>query len=305
MLEARTRTRTQVKVELFATNLHAPSHMEWTPEGRLLVSEHTSGYVKDITDGGDMRDVEPFAFGLQGPSSILPLEDGRILVAEMWAGRVSDIGGGGNVADREPVADGLKGAYSLARSNGSVYATERRTPSISQVTEIINTEGRSPYRPHVTNIPSAVMPGLEGLTPLELWPDEWLNVLAGCSPWIEPDGPYGEIVLSVSPLGQLVRVPKEGGDCLSLTEEGHVLATGLGWMGGMKTHPDGDHIYVSQPQKGTVVAVDRSGPHDYRFQPPVVQGLNMPTCVRFSPDGETMFVCSMPIGGVWRVTNFL
>jgi sugar lactone lactonase YvrE len=55
---------------------------------------------------------------------------------------------------------------------------------------------------------------------------------------------------------------------------------------------------------GTVMAVDPSDPGDYRFDPPVVQGLSMPTCVRFSPDGDSMFVCSMPTGSVWRLSDF-
>ena len=72
----------------------------------------------------------------------------------------------------------------------------------------------------------------------------------------------------------------------------------------MIDHPSDGRTYVSQPLKGTVMAVDHSGGRDYRFDPPVVQGLNMPTCVRFSPDGESMFVCSMAVGGVWRIRNF-
>ena len=41
------RTR-RVYVRPFAWGLKNPSHMEWTPDGRLLVSEHTAGTVRDI-----------------------------------------------------------------------------------------------------------------------------------------------------------------------------------------------------------------------------------------------------------------
>lgn len=105
--------RTGLSVELFATNLHNPSHMEWTPQGRLLVSEHTAGRVMDITDGGDMRDAEPYAYGLQGPSAILPIND-HLLVAETWGGRVSDISAGGDASNGKRFATELSTPYSLS-----------------------------------------------------------------------------------------------------------------------------------------------------------------------------------------------
>ncbi len=91
------------------------------------------------------------------------------------------------------------------------------------------------------------------------------------------------------------------GDCLDLIERGNVFATGLGWVGGMNQSAFNDQVYVSQPLKGSVMSVHPTESRDYRFQPPVVQGLTMPTCVRFSPDGDSMFVCSLAVGGVWRV----
>ena len=56
----------RVYVRPFAWNLHAPTHMEWAPDGRLLVVERTTGKVKDITKGGDMEEAKPFAWGLEG-----------------------------------------------------------------------------------------------------------------------------------------------------------------------------------------------------------------------------------------------
>jgi hypothetical protein len=56
-------------VRPFAWNLHASSHMEWAPDGRLLVVERATGKVKDVTKGGDMEEAKRFAWGLEGPSS--------------------------------------------------------------------------------------------------------------------------------------------------------------------------------------------------------------------------------------------
>ncbi len=72
----------------------------------------------------------------------------------------------------------------------------------------------------------------------------------------------------------------------------------------MIQHPTNNHVYVTQPSKGSVMAVNPATPQDYRHDLPVVQGLAMPTCVRFSPDGESMFVCSMATGSVWKITDF-
>ncbi|WP_197049826.1 hypothetical protein [Thermus scotoductus] len=38
----------RVHVRPFAWNLHAPTHMEWTQDGRLLISEHTGDTIRDI-----------------------------------------------------------------------------------------------------------------------------------------------------------------------------------------------------------------------------------------------------------------
>ena len=124
-----------LSVGLFATNLHAPTHMEWTNDGRLLVSEHTAGQVTHITAGGDTRDAKPIATGLQGPTSILPLPDGRILVSEMWSGKISDISQGGDVTGIEAFAEGLKGPYSLSQIGGSIFAVEHPSATTAQITE--------------------------------------------------------------------------------------------------------------------------------------------------------------------------
>ena len=56
--EVHARGKTQrVFVRPFAWNLHAPTHMEWSPDGRLFVVERTTGKIKDATKGGDLADA--------------------------------------------------------------------------------------------------------------------------------------------------------------------------------------------------------------------------------------------------------
>lgn len=300
--------RTGLSIELFATNLHNPSHMEWTPQGRLLVSEHTAGRVMDITDGGDMRDAKPYAYGLQGPSAILPIDD-HLLVAETWGGRVSDISAGGDVSDGERFATELSTPYSLSaiKREGEalrIFVSERFKLFKGQVTEITAGGGRSGFLPFVTDVP--VRPGKPGKTPLESWPDDWEHFAsAGCenAPWTTDVA--GDLFFEVGHIGQIVRAPENGGVYADLEERGYVIAWGLERIGGMKAHPHDGRVYAVEPDRGAVVAIDPSTPRHYCFDPPVAQGFFQPTCVRFSDDGETMYVCSSGDGVIWKVTNFL
>lgn len=297
------RVQTGVDVRLFATNLHAPSHMEWTQDGRLLVSEHTAGRIVDITAGGDFIDSKPFAWGLEGPSSILPLPNGQLLVAEMWRGRITDITNGGDLSTAPAFVDGLRNPYSLAMVDDNIYVVERSGWSTTQVTMVME-KGRRVQKPLVTNAPSLPMAGLEGLTPPSSWPDNWTEYFAGCSAWLTPlllSGTH-TLVMNNSPLGQFLAIPEHGGDYLTLAESGKVIASGLSWMGGMYQRRSDERIFMTQPTKGTIVAIDPYANRDYRFDPPVVQGLNTPTCVRFGPDDE-MLVCSIATGGVWRISG--
>lgn len=300
--------RGTVKVELYATGLHNPSHMEWTQDRRLLVSEHTTGQIKDVTRGGNMRDAKPFATGLEGPASILPLPDGRILVSETWGGRVAEISDGGDISEREPFASELFMPYTLAKTlkvDGSerITVSESHGPFHAQSTEITNGGMRSNFTAFVRNMPS--VPGAPGLTPQHAWPDRWEDfAAAGCvKNWAEPF--EGDLLIAIGPLGQVLRTPKEGGEYIDLVDEGHLVAWGLQRMGGMKTHHINHRVYAVQPDNGSVVSFDPNEPGNQRFEPPVVQGLNMPTCPRFSEDGETMFVCGSGEGVIWKVTNFL
>jgi len=282
--------------------------MEWTLDGRLLVSEHTTGQVKDATKGGDMRDAKPFAYGLKGPSSILPLEDGRILVSQTWGGQVAEISQGGDISKYEPFATDLSMPYTLSRTrrmDGSerITVSESFGPFRTQITDVTKGGGRDNFHPYVEKMPS--IPGAPGLTPLEVWPEDWETIAAaGCvKSWTCCY--LDSLLVAVGALGQIIRVPDGGGEYFDLVEKGHLIAWGLQRMGGMYVHPFDGRVYAVQPEHGSVIAINPEEPQNYRFEPPVVQGLNMPTCPRFSADGETMFVCGSGEGAIWKVTNFL
>ena len=72
----------------------------------------------------------------------------------------------------------------------------------------------------------------------------------------------------------------------------------------MIAHPFDGMLYVTQPLRGEVRAVNPRESRNYRFDPPVVSGIAMASCVRFSPDGEKMFVCSPQSGAIWQVEGF-
>jgi hypothetical protein len=310
------RTR-QVQVRPFAWNLRAPTHMEWTLDGRLLVVERTAGKVKDATQGGDMAEVKPFAWSLAGPASICPLPDGRVLLSEFWRGRVVDISPGGN-AERMPIfADGLIRPYSLVCLLGRDGAPPRIFVGTSDqasapgdltgsVTEI--TSGRATK--FISDIPDGGRsPGAEGFAPPESWPDEWILYAKKCKKtWvtnIKGPGKYQQLVIASSSMGRILVYPVENGpgDGLSLAAR-HTVAYDTREMGGIIAHPENGLLYVTEPMAGSVLAVDPRDCRAYTFDPPVVRGLPDPTCVRFSPEGERMLVCSPTNGVIWEVRGF-
>ena len=297
------RTR-RVYVRPFAWNLHAPTHMEWTPDGRLLVVERTTGKVKDVTKGGDMEEAKPFAWGLQGPSSMCPLPDGRILITEFWGGRIRDISVGGPSEKLAIYAEDLSKPYSLALDAlGRLLVTEHLGHGVGRIS--ILASGKAV--PLVQGVPSVETPGFEGYTPPHAWPDRWEGFVAGCGKWgtdpkVFPDRPY-VFAVSIGGLGLIVGVPEDGGHYEALAPE-HTFARGLGWTGGMIAHPFDGMLYVTQPLQGEIRAINPRESRNYRFDPPVVSGIPMASCVRFTPDWEKMLVCSPQSGAIWQVEGF-
>lgn len=149
--------------------------------------------------------------------------------------------------------------------------------------------------------------GTEGLTPPGAWPDAWADLFFACDDWKTPVRINGKdyLVMNSSVMGQLIQIPINGGDYSTFVDSDAVIAKGLGHMGGMIQRPGTEDLYLTLPKDGSVMAIDLASPgKDYRFEPPVVRGLNMPSCVRFSPDGDTMFVCSFAVGGVWKISGW-
>lgn len=287
-----------------AVNLLNPSHMEWTRDGRLLVCEHTAGRIMDVTAGGDMRDAEPFAYGLEGPAAILPQDD-HILVSESWAGRVVALPlGGGDAGDAPAYAEDLSVPYGLSQDrSGRIFVSEKADRFRSQLTELVEGAGGKETRPFVTNIP--IQPAAPGRAPLGTYPTgEWDRYAAGgCSAdWPDFSGP--DRAFAVGYLGLIVRARPEGGDFLDTLAkhpDEMLIAWGLQRTAGMKYNAADGRYYVTQPEAGSVLVVDPDAPANYALTPPVVRGLNQPSCVRFSPDGTEMFVCASGDGVVWRI----
>ncbi|WAJ69599.1 YncE family protein [Catenovulum adriaticum] len=291
-----------MKVSIHAKNLLNPNHMEWTNDGRLLASEFSAGRVKDVTAGGDMSNVKPFAKGLSGPASILPLDDGKVLVAENWAGKVTDISTGGDVSNAKPFISGRSNPYSLAKKikNGTekLYVSEHYNGRNSWISDITDPESPSIY---VDNIPAR--PGAPGLTP-DVNFDDWQHYAsAGCViNW--QDGGGSAHFISVGGLGQILDVTDSGGDYIDLLKNKRAVAWDLGRLGAIKEHPTNGLLYAVEPERGDVVAIDPAQPKNMRFEPPVIRGLNFPTCLRFSADGSIMYICSQGDGVVWKVEDF-
>lgn len=306
MLE-KVKNRAGVSIDIHAYNLRTPTHMEWTSNGHLIVSEHSSGTMKDITNGGDQSKNEPFVYGLKGPSSIAPLKDGRIYVSEMWGNRITDVSMGGDATENLPSFTGLSGPYSLIYMDDTFFVVERESKVSNRVSKVDPDTGDIEH--FITGIPAVPMPGAESLLPPEAFPDRWeeyLFALTSCTGWTEPPFINGEKtgVISSSALGIIVRYPEEPSQFMDLAKGESLIATGLDWKGGMKTSPKDGKIYITQPHKGTVVAIDPNTHKDYRFEAPVIQGLTMPSCLRFNEDGSEMYICSMATGIVWKVTGF-
>jgi hypothetical protein len=305
------RTR-QVYVRPFAWNLHAPTHMEWTLDGRLLVVERTAGKVKDATRGGDMAEVKPFAWGLAGPASMCVLPDGRFLVSETWGGSIRDISESGDARRREVICQGLRAPYSMvydaSREKLSVIAFNDSSKFLRE--DLIVDPNTGAHQSLVYGLPFLQPPGFEAIDPPEAWINgEYNEFYAGnCDTWKvitkNPSLSYSSLILTAN---YILGVPAKGGPfAYQELLQKHLIASGLGYTGGATPHPiQTDLLCVTQPLEGSVTFVDLTLSRDYRFEPPVVKGLPMVSCVRFDASGEKMFACSIVAGTIWLVEGIL
>lgn len=294
-------------VELFANNLHNPSHMEWSNDGQLLVSERGAGKVTDISGGGDMSDAEPFATGLEGPTRLQPMSDGRLLAVDAHAGVIKDISGGGDVSDVDPFVEGLERPYSLV----SVMMDGEERLLISEDDGTTGwfrdvTEGG-----HADDLAVAwdgfpTKKGHPGYTRTDHWGDgNWRHKAENtCDAWLTAHG--SKLYASVSITGEILDLSGAdyGQSYADLVDEGRRIVKGRDRLGGLKYNPLDDIIYGVEPDRGEVFMADPNRSEDHQFQPGVVRGLGTPSCLRFSEDNESMYVCGLGTGGIWKVSNF-
>lgn len=297
------------KVELHAKGLDNPSHMEFTDDGRLLVTERSAGHIVDVTDGGEVGTAESFAWNLERPASMTMLSDGRILVSESSTGKVKDITGGGDGNDADVYAEGLDSPYTLISvedgDDTRIIVRENNGDHQVGMLEITGGGHADDMDYVVSKIPSK--PKSPGITELsDDWWGHWHQAPDyDCGTWdIVADG---EVIYSVGALGQFVHASLDDDDVTTHAEhldDDRILAWGFETLGGSKYNADDGLAYVTEPEEGAVAAFDPDAPMDQRFSPRVVQGLKGPTCVRFGPDNEEMYVCGRYEGVIWKVTDF-
>ena|ERR1700733_8498022 len=104
-------------------------------------------------------------------------------------------------------------------------------------------------------------------------------------------------------MGQILNVYEQGSACSDLIKAKKALAWDLGQREAMKEHPNNGVRYALEPELGDIVKIDPHNPRNYRFVATVVRGSMKLTCLRFSPNGQTIYVSSKGDGFVWAVTD--
>jgi hypothetical protein len=304
-------------VSLFAANLYNPTHMNWTRDGRLLVAETTAGQITDITDGGDMKNADRFAWGLEGPAAIVTLTDGRLLCAESWGGSICEITGGGDMSGKPRVLSGLALPYSMVvwpeENQDVVYYNESIPNQETWISRIVldgagdGVAGAAPsVTKHIHGVPTRY--GAPGMSPLSRWPDHWVSFATsncGSSTWGEVSAERRRMYHASGTLGVLFDSTEPASSYMDIVDSRGLIAWGLGHMGGIKLNPTDSRLYAVAPERGHVVAIDPElSNQDCTFAPPVVAGLSLPNCLRFSSDGRSMFVCGRGDGVIWEISKF-
>ncbi|MBI3032784.1 hypothetical protein HYY69_04875 [Candidatus Woesearchaeota archaeon] len=285
---------------IHAHGLNYPSHMEWTADGRLLVSEFLGGTVKDITVGGDCRTIKPFAFNFGHPASILTnYKSNRIIVVDNGRGKIYDITAGGNAEKAPVVFSGIPGPYGLVAHDGKVYSTfsNSRENGLVKVDEgksfsddLILTRG---FPRGVRETPDARMEGVE---------------IGDCGSWSARS--VGDRLLYLhSGLGIIFDLEHDDEKvrhhrCYSTNIP--IVAQGLYKpLGFTSQQINGQDVLFVAERFGhdiKVIPPDEYGV-DMRYIPPVVTGFREPSCLRFSPSNlNEMYVCDFAAGVVWKIT---
>ncbi|ADB87474.1 hypothetical protein [Saccharolobus islandicus] len=282
----------KMELEIHAYGMLHPGHMEWTPDGRLLVSEFGRGRILDVTKGGNMRDAVPFAYNLSHPAAILPYKD-RILVTDAGFNAILDITEGGDQSRPKIVAK-VSGPYGLAVYHNEIYSTfstqiESGIVKIGKNGEVIR---------FVTGFPVVY----------SIW-SKIYKLISPCGNWQIPLPEEMDILIfSHGGLGKLYDI-SQGGD-FNYLEQNSLLVKGLNEQIGMIFNKHDKNLYIVESKGADVksvsleelkIARDKHEPIDLRFRVPIVSGFYEPRCVRFSEDGKIMYVCDIAAGVIWKI----
>ncbi|MSU75018.1 MAG: hypothetical protein EXS55_00670 [Candidatus Magasanikbacteria bacterium] len=289
------------RVTIHAHSVHGITHMEWTPDGRLLASAFGGGYVVDVTEGGNMRGAKPFAWNLRHPAGLLTNYQGnRTLISDTGRGVVLDITKGGDAMEAPVFFAGVPGPYGLLSYQGEVFCTfsggEDSGPVQLENGLVRMEEGGcfSEDKIRVRGFPNGLreMPYVMSMNG---------NKAGDCGCWTAV-GYQGKMLYLHAGLGTVFDITNH----TSWSPNMPFLANGLKKPLGMITHPTNGHLYVAERGGECVKVVphDADGvtkKYDMRFVPPVACGFGEPSCVRFHPDGSCMYVCDFKLGFVWKV----
>jgi len=273
------------RISVHAFGLLQPSHMEWTEDGRLLVSEFGRGNIFDITAGGDYRDAKPFASGLAHPAGILTNYEGsRIIVADTGRGEIVDITGGGHRLKENIVGSSIPGAYGLTLFRDKLFTafSSETENGVARVTGGSFTEGDI----HFGGFPNGNRNHPAYLSFMGACPTNWSTVA------------FNDRLLYVhSSLGAIYDVSEEA----VFTADTPKFVEGLDEPLGMIYHEPTKLLYIADRGSGSVKPIPSGGEVNMRFVSPVATGFRRPSCVRFHPARSVMYVCDMAECVVWTV----
>lgn len=274
------------KVEPHATGLRLPSHMGITADGRVLAGEFAGGTIRDITDPGDYSNPNKRAFivNMKNPGGIQQMWDGRILAADSGAGKIHDITEGGAASDNNLLFEGVSHPYGVFDFQEEIYTTFSNN-SMAGMAKIKKGE-RYNHEDH------GFVLGFPVVVTLEPY-----RTLAGCGGSWGGRGFGGRLLFSHLALGAIFDVT-QGGTFDELRDSRY--AWGFDQPLGMTTDPLDGHVYVCERGSGVIKRIHPRGGYS-RFAEPLIAGFKDCSCIRFTQNGETAYVCDRAVGTVYRL----
>ncbi|MEM6516456.1 MAG: hypothetical protein AAF688_09770 [Bacteroidota bacterium] len=275
-----------ISIEPFAIGLTHPGHMEFTKDGRLLVSEFGKGQVTEITEGGDFRNSKPFAYNLGHPAGIVTNYDGdKILVADAGLQKIIDITNGGDASKCPVIYDGLKGAYGMTVFKNELYAVY----SNEKENGLVKVNGKSFSE---DDIFSGGYPNTSHNLP-------YFNSVEGgnCGSWA-----------AVALGNRLLYTVAGNGTIYDVTEGknydvkgGGEYITGLNNPLGSWYVPQFGYLFIAERNSGNIKIMPEKGGYA-KYYPAILTGLKQPSCLRFSPDLKAMYVCDFANNAVMKIS---